>query len=99
MKKTIDFLTVFALLHMSYGTVKNSYDGQPQTAIEKMLQDQGIAYDIVDEPTFNAVPDKLPKTQATMDFEAAKAQAVADAKNNKLDPQTRLDALIKTMGL
>ena len=96
----IGLLAIFTLVHDPSGDYVGYYENQSSDTISGMMSNQGYAFDFIDQPTYDAFQKSHPfiVTQDTATL-AAKDQAISDAKNTKLDAQTRLDALTKALGL
>lgn len=97
MKKIIPLLLIYVLIQQRGQTVKATWtDGQPvnEMLALRMKNDPSItSFQIVDQATFNGVPDLV----ITSTPDPIKEQAILDAKNTGKTTQERLDALIKAV--
>lgn len=92
MKKLILLFTIYVLIHAVDGSIDTvCYTDKEQFKLEPNME-------IVDKNTYNLY-NTIPKTNDQKMAEQQRNEEIEKAKNLELDTPTRIDAIIKAIGL
>lgn len=94
------FLSSWTMADTFYMSDGRTYSGMDQTTIQNMLNSQGNPAVFITKSSFDQMIATMSATKPeTIVPDPALEQALIDAKNDKLDAQLRMNALIKKLGL
>lgn len=101
MKTLLPLLIIYAIVTMSDGIHKVTYDGMTVETVRALLDERvngnpGMTYRLVREKEFMDTPDPFPPTPIP---DPTKVQAILDAKNSSNPVDVRIKALMTATDL